>query len=279
MDGPGGWRQALDRLDLPIMSRKRFWFTDLKKSAFYQSIPGVATKAVLDVGSGSGVIAEGLAGSFGQVVALERDPKWCRFIHRRFRQDGITNVAVICGDAIRAPLGKDRFDLVVVNGVLEWVPEGDRSGSPRDVQLAFLRRMRESLRADGSIGIAIENRFCLSHFFGVTPHGEPAWTVILPRPLASLITRVTRGAPYRTWIYSPWGYKRLLREAGFRNIEVFQALPTYHQPEVAASLWDAEQAREYFPTTRPAKRFMRDLLTRAKLLGLLAHSFYISAHK
>src|SRR4029077_9818269 len=75
MDSPGGWRQALDRLDLPIMARKRFWFTDLKKSAFYKSIPGVKTKAVLDVGSGSGVIAEGLAGSFGQVVALERDPQ------------------------------------------------------------------------------------------------------------------------------------------------------------------------------------------------------------
>ena len=60
MDEPGGWRTALSRLDLPVLSRKRFWFTDRKKADFYRTLPVGAHGRALDVGSGSGVIAEGL---------------------------------------------------------------------------------------------------------------------------------------------------------------------------------------------------------------------------
>jgi SAM-dependent methyltransferase len=279
MDDPGGWREALTRLDLPVLSRKRFWFTDSKKAEFYRALPVGGHGAALDVGSGSGVIAEGLATAFDRVVALERDARWCQFIERRLVQDGYRNVDVVCGDALNVPLERDRFDLVVVNGVLEWVAEGDRQGSPWEVQRAFLTRLRDSLRTDGTIGIAIENRFCLSHFFGLTPHGEPPYTVILPRRLADGISRRERGVPYRTWIYGPWGYLRLLRRCGFRDVTVRQVLPSYHRPETVASLWDGLRTRECFPTSGRAKRFVRDALGRARLLGLLTHSFYISGRK
>lgn len=279
MDGPGGWREALGRLDLPVLSRKRFWFTDSKKSAFYKTLDVGRRGAALDVGSGSGVIAEGLAEAFEHVVALERDARWCRFIERRLAQDGLTNVDVVCGDAMSAPLGQNRFDLVVVNGVLEWVADGNHDGSPWDVQRSFLMRLHESLRPNGAIGIAIENRFCLSHFFGVTPHGEPPWTVILPRLIADRISRRRRGIPYRTWIYGPWGYLRLLRRCGFRSVRVLQVLPSYHRPDVAVSLWDGLSTRVCFPTEASAKRLVLDLLGRTRLLGLLTHSFYISGRK
>lgn len=279
MDGPGGWRAALEQLDLPVLSRKRFWFTDTRKAAWYKTLTVGGHGEALDVGAGSGVIAEELAEGFDRVVALERDARWCRFIQRRVRQDALTNVEVLCGDALTAPLGQNRFDLVVVNGVLEWVAEGDPNGSPWEVQRAFLHRLYDSMRNNGSIGIAIENRFCLSHFFGVTPHGEPPWTVILPRALADRISRRRRGTPYRTWIYGPWGYRRLLRQCGFREISIRQALPSYHQPNTVASLWDGGLTSVCFPTSRPARRIVRDLLGRTRLLGLLTHSFYISGRK
>jgi SAM-dependent methyltransferase len=279
MDGPGGWRGALARLELPVLSKKRFWFTDAKKSAFYKTLPVGQHGAALDVGAGSGVIAEGLAEGFEHVVALERDARWCRFIERRLTQDKLANVQVVCGDALDIPLGRDRFDLVVVNGVLEWVAEGRPDGSPWDVQRTFLQRLHESLRKDGSIGIAIENRYCLSHFFGVTPHGEPPWTVILPRALADGMSRRRRGIPYRTWIYGPWGYLRLLRQCGYRDVSVRQVLPSYHQPDTVASLWDAALTSVCFPTSRPGRRIVRDLLGRTRLLGLLTHSFYVTGRK
>src|SRR6476646_8937089 len=108
MDDPGGWRHALSRLDLPVLSGKRFWFTDRKKAEFYRMLPVGAHGRALDVGSGSGVIAEGLAGTYKEVVALERDARWCRFIERRLKQDGHENVNVVCGDALSVPLGHDR---------------------------------------------------------------------------------------------------------------------------------------------------------------------------
>jgi SAM-dependent methyltransferase len=279
MDEPGGWRSALSRLDLPVLSRKKFWFTDSRKSEFYRRLPVGEHRRALDVGSGSGIIAEGLAGTFDEVVALERDQRWCRFIERRLAQDGFTNVDVVCGDALAVPLGTDRFDLVVVNGVLEWVAEGTDPRSPWEVQCTFLTKLHESLRTDGAIGIAIENRYCLSHFFGLTPHGEPPWTVILPRRLADGISRRRRGIPYRTWIYGPWGYRRLLRCCGFRDVRVQQVLPSYHRPDSVVSLWDGLRTRDCFPTAKPAKRLVRDVLGRTRLLGLLTHSFYISGRK
>jgi SAM-dependent methyltransferase len=279
MDGPGGWREALARLDLPVLSGKRFWFTDANKSAFYKTLNDGRHGAALDVGSGSGVIAEGLADAFDRVVALERDAQWCHFIERRLAQDGRGNVEVLCGDALTAPIGRDRFDLVVVNGVLEWVAEGNPDGSPWEVQRRFLVRLHESLRPNGAIGIAIENRFCLSHFFGVTPHGEPPWTVILPRRVADRISRRRRGLPYRTWIYGPWGYLRLLRRCGFRDIRLLQALPSYHRPDAVVSLWDGLSTRVCFPTNAAANRLVLELLGRTRLLGLLTHSFYISGRK
>jgi SAM-dependent methyltransferase len=276
------WQQAITTLVLPMLSSKRSWFTDPAKASFYLSLRVPTRRLAMDVGAGSGVIASELGRHFERAIAVEQDERWCRFMQHRFRQDGLA-VDVIYGDALRLPPGVADVDLAVVNGVLEWVATGDslqaQSGSPRQVQLAFLRAIRSVLRPGGRIGIAIENRLHFEYFRGAIPHDEMPYVAVMPRWLAEVVTQWRRGTSYRTWIYSARGYRRLLREAGFTGIEFFAALPTYHHPEVAVPLDRVDVIRKYVSTGSRLRRLALDSLATVGLLGHTVNSFYIAAER
>jgi len=274
------WQEALERLQLPTLSGKRHWFTDLAKAQFYLGLPTPGHYRALDVGAGSGVIAAGMAaGGYQHVVALEHDAGWCEFMRRRYAEDRVGPVEVVQGSAVPTfPFDEASFDLVVVNGVLEWVPEAAPGTPPGRVQLEFLREARRILRPGGAIGIGIENRLFLGNLKGYGPHGEPPFAVLMPRRLADLYTRRRRGLPYRTWIYSWWGYRSLLRKAGFHDVRVMAVLPDYHTPRRVVPVSDSAAAREGFHVTRASRRLALKALAGAGVLGYLTHSFYIEAH-
>jgi SAM-dependent methyltransferase len=271
------WRQALSRLELPELSRKRNWFTNPKKADFYKALPTGGRRRALDVGAGSGVISAGLAEVFDRVTALEQDSVWCEFMSLRFAQDKIKNVEVVQKGALPLPFSDHEFDLIVVNGVLEWLPEAEPRGTPRDVQVAFLSDVRAKLRPGGSVGIAIENRWYLEHFRGLTPHGEPPYTTILPRPWAARRSRSLKGTDYRTWIYGVPSYRRLLHEAGFEQVEIQAVLPSYHQPNEVVSIGDAGRVRSHIASSNPVRSAALAVLEWTRLLGYFTHSYYISA--
>jgi SAM-dependent methyltransferase len=272
------WRDALERLNLPILSAKRNWLTDLGKARYYGDLPVGSHRRAVDIGAGSGVIAQGLTERFEEVVALEQHPGWCAFMRSRYAQDNVNRVAVVQGGAMPTlPFPDAHFDLAVVNGVLEWIPESAPTLNPGKAQEAFLRDVRRVLSPGGTIGIAIENRLFLRNFLGTSPHGEPSMAVVMPRLLADWYTRGTRGTPYRTWIYSYWGYRRLLRRAGFTDVLVQPVLPTYHQPERVIDVGDTDAARRAFGAPGGFRGAMLHVLNAAGLLGYLTHSFYIRA--
>lgn len=282
MDRGVPWRMALRDLPLAVAARKPDWFTNESKAAFYLALPTPSDGLAIDVGAGSGVIAGALTRRFRRVVALDRDPAWCRFIRRRFAQDGVS-VDVIEHSAFDVPLPAGSADLIVVNGVLEWVASDDdpvrRDSSPRDVQVDFLRGMLRLLRPRGRIAVAIENRFHFENFRGGRPHGEPAYAAILPRRLADHLSRAKLGVPYRTWIYGSSGYERLLHSAGFAKVQLFAALPDYHQPRIALPLSDAAGIRARVGPRGGVKGRVFAALARASVLGRLVHSFYITAER
>jgi len=276
------WQQAVTTLSLPTLSGKRHWFTNPKKASFYLSLPTPTRGLAIDIGAGSGVIASELATRFRHVVAVEQDEKWGRFMTHRFKQDRLA-VDVFRGSAFRLPSTVADVDLAVVNGVLEWVAFGDapeaKAGTPREVQLAFLRAIRAVLRPGGRIGIAIENRLHFEYFRGASPHGELPYVAVMPRPLADAVTRHRQGAPYRTWIYGARGYARLLRDAGFVRPQVFAALPSYHQPESFVPLDRTNAIRPHLVNGSRLRRLALNTIAAAGLLGHTVHSFYIAAEK
>ena len=194
----------------------------------------------LDVGSGWGNIAFLLSEFIDEVYSLEGVIERADFQQIRREQDHVRNLTVVNADLIALPFLTQSFDLVVLNGVLEWVGLADLERAPRDVQLAVLRRIRGLLKPGGCLYIGIENRLGLAVFQGETDHSGLPYTSLLPRCLADLVVRIhgrshyrTQGLAchgYRTYTYTPRGYRKLLQEAGFPNVSVSWVLPGYNLP-------------------------------------------------
>ncbi len=274
------WQAALSRLQLPELQRKPYWFSDLNKARFYHQLPVANHTDALDIGAGSGVISAGLSPHFDRVSSLEHNGTWSEFMRLRFAQDKLANITVVHGSALPLPFADESFDLIVVNGVLEWIPEAaPASQSPREAQVGFLQDVRRKLRPGGMVGVAIENRLCLENFRGGSPHGEPPYVAIMPRPMAEWRTRKLTGRSYRTWIYGPAGYRALFRDAGFAGLEIQPVLPSYHQPSEVVDLSEGPRIRKYFNPDSLLKRMVLDVASATGMVGSLVHSFYLTARK
>jgi SAM-dependent methyltransferase len=183
-------------------------------------------------------------------------------------QEGILNVHLIQASATALPLAPDSFDLVVVNGVLEWVGDWDVTVDPRTAQVNFLKKVHSLLKNDGVLLIGIENRFGLDFFKGNRDHSGLPYTSLVPRPVASLMLRLNSRAhyrsqstlpkQYRTYTYSERGYRRLLSEVGFAELSAYWADPGYNQPynlvPLAMPAWVKQHCVELLQHPGPAPR-------------------------
>jgi 2-polyprenyl-3-methyl-5-hydroxy-6-metoxy-1,4-benzoquinol methylase len=95
---------------------------------------------VLDIGSGWGNLATGMARVVGEVYALDSTYENLEFVAIRAAQEGLDNVHPVGASATCLPFPDEFFDLIVMNGVLEWVGTADHSASPLDLQRQALRQ-------------------------------------------------------------------------------------------------------------------------------------------
>ncbi|MBF0127098.1 MAG: methyltransferase domain-containing protein, partial [Magnetococcales bacterium] len=170
----------------------------------------------LDYGAGWGNLTKFMAHFARHVFSMDMTYESLHFCQRT----GPDNITFLHGgDGALLPFRNNSLDLVVLNGVLEWLPEYLTKGDPREVQLAFLRNIRNILKPDGQLFIGIEHRYGLVYFLGLPDeHTEIKYGTILPRPLANFVSRHKFNKPYRTYTYGKRGYRELLEEAGFADI-------------------------------------------------------------
>jgi len=183
---------------------------------------------VLDFGCGFGGLSVALSRLAGEVIAMDCSLKRLKFLNIRKKQDNMSNIIPVCGgDAMRLPFTDKYFDLIVLNGVLEWLGIFHVESDPRQVQLAKLKDLYRLLKDNGSIYIGIENRFSYLSFLGARDHSGLRFTSLLPRRIADLYCKAIKGERYRTYTYSLFGYKKLLNEAGFSRVSIYATIPTY----------------------------------------------------
>jgi SAM-dependent methyltransferase len=180
------------------------------------------------------------------------------------------------------PFAADSFDLVAMNGVLEWVAEG-RGGNPGHLQEAALRNVARMLRPGGYLYLGIENRLCVGYFVGYPdPHCGLPFVTILPRLLAHWYARKRGQNGYRNYLYSSRGYRKLLRKAGFSRVEVYLALPSYNQPKALIPLDSrifSYYSRSITRSTGRLRDFLRNALLKTRMLQYFEYSFAIVAQK
>lgn len=278
------WKNAFKELKFKVLRNKENWFCNLKRGEYYNQLPLKRKEKVLDMGAGAGVISQSLSSTFSRVYSLEYNPKWVKFLLRRFQQERVDNVHLLRANALNVPFKKNSFDLIVVNGVLEWVADFSPNGSPEEIQLCFLKDCFDLIGQDGKISIAIENRLYIRWFLGESPHGEPPYVALMPRTIANFFYKNSFNKKYRNYIYSYWGYKKLMKRAGFRNIDIKIAIPNYYDPLFVIS-FDKGYQIKYFQKSSISKSknyFFKKLshfLLYFGLLGYFEHSFYISGDK
>jgi ubiquinone/menaquinone biosynthesis C-methylase UbiE len=106
---------------------------------------------VLDVGTGTGFIAAGLAPRVGRVIAIDNSPAMLNVARGNLAQLQIGNVELRRGDLTRLPLDDDSVDAAVANMVLHHAE--DPAG--------MVTEMARVVRPGGRVAItdAIEHRY------------------------------------------------------------------------------------------------------------------------
>src|ERR1017187_5565441 len=279
----GSWRSALLDSPEPTVQRASGMILNLERANWQWLVNLPPQSRVLDLGAGTGTNTHALATHFQEVVAVEPVLERVQFMQRRFAQEGLTNTKLVRSSLWVLPFQPGSFDLAAMNGVLEWVPEG-RSEDPRELQLKALRKVHSLLRPGGYLYVGIENRLTIGYFVGYPdPHCGVPFVTVLPRPLAHWYAR-RKGLPgYRNYLYSSRGYRKLLREAGFSDVEMYLAVPSGGHPRYLFPL--EQRLFNYFSQTFNAAKpgglrsMLRGLLNRTGLLKHLEYSYVIVARK
>jgi SAM-dependent methyltransferase len=251
----GSWVEAV-RARFPEKDNMIFGLLDPQRASWAPML-GLDEKSIaLDIGSGYGCISQSISRFAGEVYSVEAVTERIDFTRERLRQERIHNVHLVQASATSLPLAENSFDLVVVNGVLEWVGEWDLAVDPRTVQINFLRKIHRLLKDDGVLLIGIENRIGWDLFLGGNDHSGMPYTSLVPRGVASFMlkhnskphfrTQLNARKQYRTYTYSERGYHKLLTEAGFAEVSPYWADPGYNQPYRLVPLAATDWVRQYF---------------------------------
>ena len=241
----------------------------------------------LDIGCGLGVHSFNFASYVKEVVSFDQSAKRVEFCSLRSKLEKVSNVR-FGHDSIMSFEDKSSqgngvgggFDNIIMNGVLEWVPEARINKDPRQDQIDALKKLHSLLTDRGILYIGIENRFALNYLTSARDHNRLKYTTFMPRFLASWITLLLRGKTYRTYTYSAFGYKKLLKDAGFdlSKVSICIAHPGYNLPKYLVPLQDLTALRFFIGGlvgTSGFKGKVAGLISRSNfLLGMFGHGFY-----
>ncbi|MBK7920532.1 MAG: class I SAM-dependent methyltransferase [Chloroflexi bacterium] len=276
-----GWISALNTYVKDDYANIYNYVTDANRADFTYFIPLTQDSVVLDVGSGWGTIPYLLALRHKHVVSLESVEERITFQRIRAEQEGLDNLQLIQASFLRMPLAENSFDLAILNGVLEWIGIASEVKSPRELQLNVLRKLWSSLKPGGWLYVGIENRFGYDYFLGGPDHSGVPYTSLMPRSMANMVMSRKSGNTwrtkqridaYRTYTYSYWGYKKLLQEAGFDNVQVNLVFPDYNHPAYIIPATDKKVFRyivqQLYSGQTAKRKLLRTAATLTAPLGL-----------
>jgi protein-L-isoaspartate(D-aspartate) O-methyltransferase len=109
--------------DLPI-GKGRVIMEPMVLARLLQMAEVQDTDAALVLGAGAGYSAAVLARMASSVVAVESDPELAARAARVLAELGIDNAAVVTGDLAAGKADQGPFDIIFINGAVEFIPEG-----------------------------------------------------------------------------------------------------------------------------------------------------------
>jgi ubiquinone/menaquinone biosynthesis C-methylase UbiE len=213
--------------------QKKFDYTSHEDRADWRFfIPITKESKILDIGAGLGRISIPLSRICSEVVACDKSITRMRFLKRRAQNEKLDNIKVVVADIFDLPFKDNSFDLIVMNGVLEWVGQTDLFVNPRYAQIRSLEICRRLLKEGGHLYIGIENRFAHA-YLKASDHNGLRFTSYMPRWLANVYSIFRGRGPYNTYTYSKSGYTKLLLDSGFTSSQDYYLVyPGYNLPRI-----------------------------------------------
>ena len=171
---------------------------------------------VLEIGSGCGAVTRYLGESCAVVDAVEPMARRAKVARERCRD--LPSVEVFAGEVDDVPL-EPAYDVVLVNGVLEYV--GNGAADPAD-GIAFLAAIAARLRPGGTLIVAIENALGVKYVVGAPEdHTDREFDSLEGYP-----------RPNHARVRSRRGLLAMLASAGFDHTRVLGAFPDYKRTKV-----------------------------------------------
>ncbi|HVU16341.1 MAG TPA: class I SAM-dependent methyltransferase [Candidatus Didemnitutus sp.] len=282
------WREAVDERYAASKPWLHRIIVDPARVGFVGPVLSPAGGAVLDIGAGWGQLSRAIARS-RPVVALEPVAERLDFIGAAARQDDVLDRIVRLGLDYFDLEFTDRFAAICAIGVLEWAGAFQDREDARQHQFHFLQKARRELAPGGELILGIENRTGLKYLLGCPDdHLGVAGVACLPAEVALSRWRAQTGNELKSFTYSSGELERLLRDAGFSEIEFFGAFPDYKLPasiipfgknggELNTWLGTAEFPREHngFDGSALSDDFLEQLFGHYRSLGAagIGHHF------
>jgi len=257
---------------------------DESRDGFKVILPLSRDAVVLDIGSGWGAVAISLARSSKWVIAMDAVSQNLEFVHERALQEKVENITLLHADPLDymfVPIKSESVDIVLLNGVLEWIGTALSEKSPSFYQSQALKEINRVLKPGGTIYIGIENRFGFPLLLGrPDSHSGLRFATLMPRFLASIYSRIIKRVDYRTYTYTRIGYESMLHAAGFNKVKFFWPVFTYQDPEYLVALDDHSALRYlllrelYVPAKSVKKRLALRFANLLDILGILKFFVY-----
>jgi SAM-dependent methyltransferase len=189
---------------------------------------------VLEIGCGYGNLTSELAKIADEVHAIDAVHESLLFTKHRLDYEKISNVKLFQTDIFETPnflknFDSGFYDLIVINGVLEWVGSGSKEGNPQNYQKQFLNECCQKLKEDGFLFLAIENRF-YPGWIKRDPHSKLPFTAIAPRVIANIISLLLTRKSYRTYIYGFQSLTKMMKGCGLSLNSKFYVYHSYRSP-------------------------------------------------
>jgi ubiquinone/menaquinone biosynthesis C-methylase UbiE len=236
----------------------------------------------LDIGCGFGSLPLGLAEHFTCAIGAEMLPERLRYASLRAEQEPWPNARFVRSSGLQLPFAPHSFDLVTMNGVLEWAGLYS-AGAPRRLQQRMLEEARRVATPDGFVAVAIENRFALESLLSLPDtHTSLHFVTAMPRVMADVVSRLRTSEPYRVYLYGRSGYRALLSDAGFRDVAILDLVSSYNDYDVVVRtddalsyrfLWEHGLVRSFFGAAGRVRKVLAR--TRPGVLGRLSYAYLV----
>ena len=226
---------------------------------------------ILEIGAGMGAITGALCRENVNVTAVELSKQRATAIMERCKDK--ENLEIIVGNFNDIKFEK-KYDYITLIGVLEYASLYTNTDNPFH---DFLVQIKDLLKEDGKLLIAIENQFGLKYFTGAKEdHTAIKYDGIEGYSNKSGIRTFGKGE-----------LTNILNKAGFTNTKYYYPLPDYKLPNVIFSddyLPDEKSIEEYTPyvsdetnkVSFDEKKAYLDIIKNGEF-GFLANSFFIEA--